>query len=367
MSIKWTFSAILLSFLLTACGGGGGGGSTDTTPPDRPDIPSFQRFTGGRIQVSGRAEAGSTVTINFAADGSTISKRVAANGTYNVVSPNPIIIRAETDIMLTATDAAGNVSEPTYATIPAPRMLTAPLTALFKPTVPIVGVKYRTSLYNDGGRTLNNGNFRYTEGEMVIFEIAGREYNLLPTEKNHIDQLVPAIASIDTAQNLKLILLNLDRDSNPLNGLDLTGVNANIDPTAPTNEVNKQLFRYTGLAPRLLYSPSLGINTEAPQGESDLVGQPMPFVDVFRTARPFTELSGKVKTDPNGWPTELDPALGFARTKLLQGTLDKAIPNGKYTLFYDGSGTVQVGGSIISNIRGLPNQQGYTFDINLKH
>jgi len=93
----------------------------------------------------------------------------------------------------------------------------------------------------------------------------------------------------------------------------------------------------------------------------------MPFVDIFRTARPFTELSGKVKTDPNGWPTELDPDLGYARTKLLQGTLDRAIPNGKYTLLYDGSGKVEIGGSIISNTRGLPDQQGFTFDINLKH
>ena len=184
---------------------------------------------------------------------------------------------------------------------------------------------------------------------------------------NTIDQLLPATATADTAQNLKLIILNLDTDSTPSNGINLTGVNANIDPALSTSEVNKRLFLYTGLAPRLTYSPSLGINTEAPQGESDLVGQPMPFVDIFRTARPFTELSGKLKTDPNGWPTELDPDIGFARTKLLQGTLDKAIPNGKYTLFYDGSGTVQVGGSIISNLRGLASQQGYTFDINLKN
>ncbi|HIP93827.1 MAG TPA: hypothetical protein EYH20_00645 [Leucothrix sp.] len=368
MNIKWVFSATILSILLTACGGDGGGGEkTDTTPPDSPATPSFQRLTGGRITVSGTAEAGSTVRINFSEDGSSISKRVAANGTYSVTSPNPIITRTSSEVSLTATDAAGNTSQSTFATIAAPAIITVPLTARFKPTVPIIGANYRTSLYNDTGRTLNNGNFSYTEGETVIFDIAGKSYNLLPRATNTIQQLLPVTATSDTEQNLKLILLNLDNDANPLNGINLTGVTASIDPTLSTNEVNKRLYIYTGLAPRLLFSPSLGVNTEAPQGESDLVGQPMPFVDIFRTARPFSELSGQVKLDGNGWPFELDSSLNFARTKLLQGTLDKAIPNGKYTLFYDGSGTVQIGGSIISNIRGLSTQQGYSFDLNLKN
>lgn len=367
MNIKWIFSVTIFSLLLTACGGDSGvGGSTDITPPDSPAIPSFQRLTGGRVTVSGTAEAGSTVKIFFE-DGSSISKKVAANGVYSVTSPKPIINKVSSEVSLTATDAAGNTSQSTFATLAAPAILTAPLTARFKPTVPIIGVNYRTSLYNDTGSTLNNGNFSYTEGEAVIFEIAGSNYQLIPSSSNTLQQLLPVTASSDTEQNLKLILLNLDNDANPLNGIDLTGVTASIDPTLSTNEVNKRLYIYTGLAPRLLFSPSLGVNTEAPQGESDLVGQPMPFVDIFRTARPFAELSGDVKLDANGWPFEVDPNLGFARTKLLQGTLDKAIPNGKYTLFYDGSGKVEIGGSIISNVRGLSAQQGFTFDLNLKN
>lgn len=373
MSIKWIFRTTLLlslSILLTACGGGGDGGGTgaiDITPPNAPDTPTFQRLTGGRITVSGNAEPDSTVRIVFSEDGSNVSKLVSTNGTYAVTSPNPIITKNTSEVSLTATDAAGNTSQNTFATIAAPITITGSLTGQFKPTVPVIGVNYQTSLYNDIGSTLNNGNFSYTEGEIVSFNIAGHSYNLSPSSTNTIGQLLPATAIIDTKQNLKLILLNLDRDSNKLNGIDLTGVTASIDPALTTNEVNKHLYIYTGLAPRLLFSPSLGVNTEAPQGESDLVGQPMPFVDIFRTARPFAELSKQVKLDGNGWPTELDPELGFARTKLLQGTLHNAIPNGKYTLFYDGSGTVQIGGKNISNIRGLSSQQGYTFDLTLKN
>lgn len=370
MNLKWLVHIIqlsLLSLLLTACGGDGEiyPKNTDTMPPDKPSEPTFQRFTGGRIQVSGTAEAGSTIKIHFAQDDSSVSKLVDADGKYSVISQRPIITRNTSDISLTATDTAGNESQTTYAIIPAPQIITVPLLAPFEKTVPIIGVKYRTSLYHDTGITLDDGSFSYTEGETIMFNIAGKDYRLLPIAKNTIDQLVPAAATIDTAQNLKLIIFNLDIDANPSNGIDLTDINANIDPALPTNEVNKHLFHYTGLAPRLIYSPSLGINTEAPQGESDLVGQPMPFVDIFRTARPFAELSKKVKTDPNGWPTELDPSLGYAKTKLLQGTLANAIPNGKYTLLYEGSGTVQIGGA--SNVKGLPNHEGYTFDLNLKN
>ena len=364
-NVKWILLISFLSTLLSACGGGGEGGSSDVTPPNPPEQPSYQRLTGGKVTVSGKAEAASTVTATFP-DGSSASKVVDSNGNYSLVSPNPIISKSNSNINLIATDAAGNVSQTTFATIPAPATISSQLTAHFFPTVPIVGVNYRTSLYNDTGVTLTNGSFSYTEGEVVTFNIAGQNYTLTPSTTNAIDDLLPDTATIDTKQNLKLIILNLDNDNNPTNGIDLTGVSANIDPYLTTSEVNKGIFLVTGEMPKLLYSPSLGINTEAPQGESDLVGQPMPFVDIFRTARPFAELSGKAKFDANGWPTELDPALGYARTKLLQGTLAGAIPSGRYTLFYDGAGTLQIGGSVISNIRGLSSQPGYTFDLNLK-
>ena len=335
----------------------------DITPPKSPEVPSFQRLEGGIINVSGKAEANSIVKITFA-DGTTASKLVSNSKTYSINSPETLSKEAS-EINLIATDAAGNASSKTVATIPAASAITQSLTAQFSPTVPVVGVKYRTSLYNNTGTTPANGNFNYTEGENVIFNIAGKQYTLIPGNKNTIKQLLPSTATADTKNNFKLLLINLDIDNNASNGIDLTGVTETVDPFQSTAAVNKRLFFVTGEMPKLLYSPSLGINTEAPQGESDLVGQPMPFVDVFRTARPFAEFSGKAKFDANGWPKELDPDLGYAKSKILQGTLAGAIPSGKYTLIYEGSGTLQLGGPI-SNLRGLSSQQGYSFDITLK-
>ena len=70
-SLKWksTTSVFLIVALLTACGGSSNKSATpnaDTTPPDAPNATSFQRLTGGRVVVTGSAEAGSTVKVTFA-------------------------------------------------------------------------------------------------------------------------------------------------------------------------------------------------------------------------------------------------------------------------------------------------------------
>ncbi len=154
-----------------------------------------------------------------------------------------------------------------------------------------------------------------------------------------------------------------------------------------TGRVTKVLYQATGKMPELSFKPSLGINTEAPQGGADTVGQAMPFVDVFRTARPFTELSFKgTEFDNDGWPTKLPDSTdeankdkNYTRTKVLQGTMSGAIPNGKYTLLYDQTGgdddaiKLELGGKAISNVKGLSGEQlpnnsskGFTFDYILK-
>jgi hypothetical protein len=380
MGLKWISAAIIFSSFLSACGGGesnnntdpDNGGTptvptptTDTTPPDAPSSPVFNRLNGGKITVIGTAEPASTVTITFA-DGSTVSAIADAEGNYTATSPNPVLGGSGFDngITITATDTAGNISTATQVNIPAPPTKTASLVARFEPTVGIIGVPYTTSLYNGSGFTQNNGSFTYKEGETVTFRIAGIDYTVIPKPTtNEVD-----IAGSDpsTLQNFKLILKNLDQDHDASNGIDLVGIDSNINPQLSTAKVNQLLYKSTGLMPELLFSPSLGINTEAPQAEADTAGQAMPFVDIFRTARPFTELSGNANFDQNGWPTQIDPDLTVARTKMLQGTLDKAIPSGKYTLFYEGVGTIQLGSRIISNVKGFNNQGqlGFTFDLN---
>lgn len=131
--------------------------------------------------------------------------------------------------------------------------------------------------------------------------------------------------------------------------------------TVAAKEVNKTLYKATAVMPELSFKPSLGINTEAPQGGADTVGMSMPFVDIFRTARPFAELSGNITFDQNGWPTEP------GRTKLLQGTLKDSIPSGQYTVIYDGSGILEFGsGGAVSNVQKIMGENKYTFDLTLR-
>lgn len=132
--------------------------------------------------------------------------------------------------------------------------------------------------------------------------------------------------------------------------------------------INKVLYKATGVMPELSFIPSLGVNTEAPQGGADTSGMPMPFVDIFRTARPFTELSPPGTTfSENGWPTEFAAGQTHARTKLLQGALRYSIPDGQYTVLYDDTGRLEFGSSgTVTNIKKITGEKKYTFDLALK-
>ncbi len=361
---KQTITLTTLLLLLSACGGDGVKSdnpdqSGDNTAPFAPPTPTFKRLTGGRITVTGTAEANATVKVSFD-DGTTVSALVDEDGNYTATSPGTITNSKATII---ATDLAGNASESTQVNIPAAENRTGILSTELNPSVALVGFAYTSSLYNNQGTTKANGEFTYKEGETLTVTIAGTDYTLLPKSQSTLAQLVPSSAGDQTKQNLKLILKHFDNDGDASNGIDHTGVIANVDAKQTNKAVTKQLFKQTGRLPDLLFEPSLGINTEAPQGDG-AVGQPMPFVDVFRTARPFGELSGNVVLDDNGWPTTVDPDLGYARTKLLQGTLKDAIPAGTYTLLYEGEGTIQLGGRR-ENIKALSgSQKGLTFDYN---
>jgi hypothetical protein len=272
-------------------------------------------------------------------------------------------------ITIEAIQTGDNETSTTSVTLPAPKNKTSQIIATLPPGLggksKLIGIKYRSSFYNGSGTSNENGEITYKEGETVKVTIAGINYVISPKPVVDISAIIGT--NPDTQQNFKTLLISLDKDNNARNGIDLSGVTATIDPSHSTREVNKRLYKATGKMPRLLFEPSLGINTEAPQGGVDTVGQSMPFVDVFRTARPFAELSSKkTQYDANGWPTELDPEDGFARTKVLQGMLSGAIPNGKYTLLYEGEGKVELGGKAISNVTGLSQSKGFTFDFILK-
>ncbi|MEZ5448475.1 MAG: hypothetical protein R3E89_05510 [Thiolinea sp.] len=123
-----------------------------------------------------------------------------------------------------------------------------------------------------------------------------------------------------------------------------------------------------GRQPVATFSPSLGINLEAPQPEADEVGgQPVPFVDLFRIARPFPEFScTHIQYDSNGWPITIPAECDseenatfhtptWATTLMLRYVPVGAIPSGKYTVLYEGSGNLQYSG-IASKLTGESNQ-----------
>jgi LPXTG-motif cell wall-anchored protein len=92
--------------------------STDTTAPDAPVITSVTGNSTDGYTVTGTAEAGSTVIVKDASGNTLGSATADGSGNYTVTLPAGSI-GAEADISVTATDAAGNVSDPATGTTPA--------------------------------------------------------------------------------------------------------------------------------------------------------------------------------------------------------------------------------------------------------
>lgn len=95
--------------------------------------------------------------------------------------------------------------------------------------------------------------------------------------------------------------------------------------------------------PPNLNSP-LGMNTN----EALEVDSSIPFVDLFRYALPFDEArpwftKGNVKFDANGWPQDLNG--GKAGTRFLAQIPVQALPQGEYTVLYQGQGEIRYGAS----------------------
>lgn len=95
--------------------------------------------------------------------------------------------------------------------------------------------------------------------------------------------------------------------------------------------------------PPNLKSP-LGMNTN----EALEVDASIPFIDLFRYALPFDEArpwftKGNVRFDKNGWPQNLNG--GKAGTRFLSHIPVKALPQGEYTVLYEGEGKIRYGAS----------------------
>lgn len=224
------------------------------------------------------------------------------------------------------------------------------------------------------GVTGLDGSFTYNSGETVTFTIANQNLTLTGASVVTAEMLAAASTSdtsrqATTANNIELFLLNGDMDRNPSNGINLDASftpppNESLGDETFASELNEQLVA-KGITPLTAFTPSLGINTEAPQAEQDSIIQSVPFADLFRIARPFKDLSCASTTyDAQGWPTSAPTNTCAIRTTLLNGAIissslltdpvnnrrtipasryTEVVPEGRYTVLYEGEGTLVYG------------------------
>ena len=291
--------AITALALVTGCGGGGGGGGTTAPEPAPTPTPTPTTLQGNLV--------------------------ISVNG---------------------VTRAVGNVSYSSTASANAAAVVTAQASNV-------------TGL---------NGSFTYSSGGTVTFALAGQTFTVTGASTVTAEMLAASQASSScetacqntVANNIELFLLNADDDNNVNNDINL---NPSITP--PAVSLNSEVFAAkineqrtkAGLMPLATFTPSLGMNTEAAQAEQDSVAQVIPFADIFRVARPFRDLSsctvGTINYDANGWPS---PSVGgncTIRTALANNANANNIPNGVYTVLYDGNGTLEFG----NNVTPVPNSK----------
>ena len=118
---------------------------------------------------------------------------------------------------------------------------------------------------------------------------------------------------------------------------------------------NELLFGTSLVARDGQYLPSLSINIEEPQPESDSVGgHPLPFIDVHRAARPYkgNYTCDDLSFDAYGWVAEIpdtcadgiDEWKQSATTGALRFIQHGSVPEGVYTVLYEGTGTLKFSG-----------------------
>ena len=86
---------------------------TDTTAPT---VPSVNPVTSDDTQITGKAEPGSTVTVTFP-DGTTATGTTDADGNYTIDIPTNEDLKGGETLPVTATDKAGNKSDPATTTV----------------------------------------------------------------------------------------------------------------------------------------------------------------------------------------------------------------------------------------------------------
>lgn len=246
---------------------------------------------------------------------------------------------------------------------------------LTHPTSPQKKIPLRDISFISGGngKTTANGSFTYQGSDTVSFELFGQTIGPIQAHPiitdNHLAQAICADSNRKTRcqyaarKNLQRILLSTDNDLNSNNGIIIPEIFNRKPPLGFDQSIDRfdlalgKRLNPHGRQTIRLYEPSLGVNLEAVQPEADEVGgQPLPFVDLFRVSRPFAEYScTDIEYDEQGWPVnipsscaqQIQPTLktpSYATTIMLRHVPKGAIPTGRYTVLYEGQGTITYSG-----------------------
>ncbi|MEB7661264.1 Ig-like domain-containing protein, partial [Staphylococcus xylosus] len=91
-------------------------GSTTVTDETAPEPPTVNGVTSEDTQVTGTAEANSTVTVKFP-NGVTVKGESDANGNYTIAIPDEVDLVGGEEIQVISTDDAGNETAPVATTV----------------------------------------------------------------------------------------------------------------------------------------------------------------------------------------------------------------------------------------------------------
>lgn len=328
-----------LTFSLVACGGGGkSSNDIEMVSPSETAISSNSNT--GLVTISGKAEPNSIVTVTFP-DGSKQETTADDNGNYSLVSASP---QSSGSVSISSENEEGDSSDSISETF----------TVL--PTTPT-----ETIISSDSDSLITiKGKASPSSIVTVTFPDETSQDTSVDSEGNY------SLTSEASQNSGTITIISKDSLGNESDAISEDYVLNAVG--SDSKGLLKALYKSAGEMPALSFEPSLGINTEAPQGGVDTAGMPMPFADIFRTARPFAELSDTQTTfDENGWPIKFADNVNFARTKLLQGALADSIPEGLYTVIYDGEGTLEFGSAgSVNDVKKISGENKYTFELLLE-
>ncbi|RIM01135.1 LPXTG cell wall anchor domain-containing protein [Staphylococcus equorum] len=195
---------------------------TDATAPDAPTV---NEVTSEGTQVTGKGEAGSTITVKFP-DGNTVTGTADDQGNYAIDIPTNVDLVGNEELVVTSTDGAGNVSPETKVTV----------TDVTAPEVPTVNqVTSEGTQVTGTGEVGSTITVKFPDGSVVTGTVdkQGNYAIDLPVDKklNGKEELI--VTSTDGAGNVS-----------PETKVTVTDTTAPVAPTV--NEVTSESTQVTG-------------------------------------------------------------------------------------------------------------------------